>query len=116
MINLGTGTSFDVSNYNGYQNFTTDNFIVCAKSGSYSQSQNMGDQNTVLNITPSASCNISVSKSYNATTGILTASEVVKISAACSMYRDGNFTKVTSVKTTTNSVQTYLVMGKIKTI
>lgn len=28
VVSLGTGTSFNVSSYAGYQNFTSDNFIV----------------------------------------------------------------------------------------
>jgi hypothetical protein len=113
VIDLGTGTSFNVSSYSGYRNFTNDNFIVCAKSGSYSQSQNMGNANSVANITPSASCGVSVTKSYDASTGVLTANEKVNISASCSMYRDGNFSKSTPAKSYTNAVQVYLVIGKI---
>lgn len=114
VVDLGTGSSFNVSGYSGYKNFTNDNFIVCAKSGSYSQFQNMGGQNTVQNITPSAYCSINVTKSYNAETGILSASENVSISAACSMYRDGTFSKSTPSKSYTNSVQVYLILGKIE--
>lgn len=113
IIDLGTGTSFNVSNYSGYRNFTASNFIVCAKNGSYSQSQNMGGQNTVQNITPGANCSTSVTKSYDASTGVLTAKEVVNISARCSMYRDGTFSKYTPSKQYDNAVQVYLVIGKI---
>ena len=111
VVNLGSGTSFNVSGYSGYKNFTNDNFIVCAKAGSYSQSQNMGEQNTVQYITPSASCTINVTKSYNANTGVLSASENVSISASCSMYRDGFFSKSTPARNYTNPVQVYLVIG-----
>lgn len=111
VVNLGSGTSFDVSGYSGYKSFTNDNFIVCAKAGSYSQAQNMGTQNTVQYITPSASCTINVSKSYDANTGILSASENVAISASCSMYRDGFFSKSTPNNNYTNPVQVYLVIG-----
>lgn len=113
VINLGTGTSFNVSGYSGYKNFTNDNFIVCAKASSSSVSQNCGSGNTVVNITPSASCNVSVNKSYNASTGVLTASETTTIVAGVTMYRDGNFSKTTSPVTKTNAVQVYLVIGKI---
>lgn len=111
IIDLGTNTTFNVSGYHGYQSFTVSkNFIICAKAGSYSQSQNMGGQNTVQNISPSANCSISVQTNYNASTGILTAKEVVNISASCSMYRDGNFSKSTPVKTINNAVHVYLVI------
>ena len=73
----------------------------------------MGGQNTVQNITPSATCTISVDKNYNASTGVLTAKEVVNISASCSMYRDGTFSKSTPNKQYNNAVQVYLVIGEI---
>jgi hypothetical protein len=44
---------------------------------------------------------------------VLTARENVNISASCSMYRDGNFSKATPLKSYTNAVQVYLVIGKI---
>ena len=30
---LGTGSSFDVSSYDGYENFTADNFLIRTMSG-----------------------------------------------------------------------------------
>lgn len=111
IIDLGTNTTFNVSGYHGYQSFTvSENFIICAKAGSYSQSQNMGEQNTVQHITPSAQCSISVQTNYDASTGILTAKEVVDIYASCSMYRDGYFSKTTPSKTINNAVHVYLVI------
>ena len=109
IIDLGTAKSFDLTSYEGYQNFTVDDFIIAASSGSYSQSQNMGGQNTVQNITPSASYSASISKSYNQSTGILTVSRTVSISASCSMYRDGTFSKSTPAKTVTEAVHVYLI-------
>ena len=70
---LGEGTTFDVSSYSGYQNFTVDNFIVEAVgsssgNGSHNHSSNFTDTNTAQ-----VSCSINAGKTYNPSTGILTA-------------------------------------------
>ena len=54
-----TSTTFDVSSINGYQNFTVDNFIASANGYGVMSTDNTGYY-------------ASVSKSYNANTGILT--------------------------------------------
>lgn len=65
VVYLGAGTSFNVSSYEGYQNFTTDNFIVGANSGHSSQGAS-----------GKYTCNpkiegFTISKSYNASSGVL---------------------------------------------
>ena len=70
VINLGTGTSFDVSSYSGYKNFTIDNFIVEVNGGSFSAS---GSYNDI--VTPvSGSGSYTVTKTYDSETGQLTIS------------------------------------------
>lgn len=75
IIDLGTGASFDVSSYSGYQSFTANNFIIEPSSNNVTSftsnvsgfAFNVGShQFTVRNVT-------SLVKSYNASNGILTA-------------------------------------------
>lgn len=68
VIDLGTGTSFNVKSYDGYQNFTVDNFLIKTFSGSSikagtSQAPGEGEQ---------GEGSVSLTKSYNASTGKLT--------------------------------------------
>ena len=69
IINLGTGTSFNVSSYDGYKNFTNDNFIIGASSGNC---PSLGSKTE--NSTRAKANGFTISKSYNASTGILTIS------------------------------------------
>lgn len=67
-VNLGTGTSFDVSSYEGYRNFTVDNFIIGALSGNngvsgYSTANSAGKVEGFL-----------LQKNYDAESGTLTIS------------------------------------------
>ena len=66
VINLGNGTSFNVSNYSGYKNFTIDNFIVGIYSAGVTQTANQE-----YNQSGRASGFI-LTKSYNASNGVLT--------------------------------------------
>ena len=68
VIDLGVGTSFNVSNYEGFGNFTANNFIVEMASGANS-SVNCSYVNTGTN-TYTAKCTIN--KTYDKTKGILT--------------------------------------------
>lgn len=72
VVYLGSGTSFNVSSYKGYENFTADNFIV--------QMNNLSNWNSQYNSDISGSgtyffskVSISLGKSYNANTGVLSA-------------------------------------------
>ena len=76
VVYLGTGTSFNLSSYSGYQNFTANNFIVGVQSGTGS-----GQVYTKVGLSGGGSASthvymgsFSVSKSYNASTGVLTVS------------------------------------------
>lgn len=66
VINLGNGTSFNVSNYSSYKNFTIDNFIVGIYSAGVTQTSHQE-----YNQSGRAS-GFMISKSYNASTGVLT--------------------------------------------
>lgn len=68
-INLGTGTSFNVSSINGYQKLTADDFIV--------EPINVGVTRYAVNTSNDNQTyvyrGLTVTKSYNAINGILTA-------------------------------------------
>ena len=67
VVGLGTGTSFNVTGYTGYQNFTVDNFFISTlnyANGLATTSMPTGDCNW--------STDIQFIKSYDASTGILT--------------------------------------------
>ena len=66
LINLGTGTSFNVSGYEGYESFTIDNFIVGVTSGNAP----IGGSSKHT-CRPSAG-GFTISKSYDSLNGILT--------------------------------------------
>lgn len=87
IVDLGSGTTFDVSGYEGYQNFTISNFIVSVDSAS-STWTGYGDTGT-------NSCSATVIKNYNASSGILTLSGLsasrvgpgeIKLSIASRVY------------------------------
>ena len=86
-IDLGTGTTFDVSSYEGYQNFSKDNFI-CPVTYAARQCGNVG--------TAAPIAAFSVAKTYDSTTGKLT------ITAKVGCYSD---TSVLSL----SDVHTYLI-------
>jgi len=84
VVNLGSGTTFNVSNITGYKNFTADNFYVVCTSY-YSRSNNVSKQNGQFSMKVDAvfdmnvsytgnTINPSIGKSYNSSTGVLTIS------------------------------------------
>lgn len=87
LINLGTGTSFNVSSINGYQNFTVDDFIV--------EPINVGSTRYAVNTSNDNQTyvyrGLTVVKSYNATNGILTAYVVINC-ATTYPVSDGSIT------------------------
>lgn len=70
LINLGTGKSFNLTSYSGYQNFTNNNFLILSAADTsdgnsyYYQTYAYSD---------SGSGTSSITKSYNASTGVLSA-------------------------------------------
>ena len=78
---LGVGTSFNVSNIQGYQNFTADNFVceptaVAVIPSNYGYNEGGGHNVGQWGITGGSG---GVTKSYDASTGVLTA----YLSASC---------------------------------
>lgn len=75
IIDLGTGKTFNVSSYAGYESFTADNFLVVPTVTSRSASKSGSDQNE----NHSGSATFLLSKSYNASKGVLTVSASVSV-------------------------------------
>lgn len=90
VVNLGTAATIDVSSYDGYENFTEDNFLVTIVSFSASTSTVNGYQ--------SGGGTATVTKSYNAETGVLT------ISPTSKNYGMGSGMVYSSIK-----INTYLI-------
>lgn len=111
---LGTGTSFDVSDIPGYQKLTADNFIVDCGEYTVSASCSLGG---------SGSNRASITKKYDASTGILTLSNT-SISAsggtdfsACWEYGEGFETHyVYGSASVSRKPQVWLCKGKIITL
>ena len=111
---LGTGTKFDVSNIPGYEKFTKDNFIVDC--GTYSVSGSG---------TFCGSCSNSgkLTKSYNASTGILTISGTSiskrnsEVHNAVWSYGEGFSDKTFEISIkASRSPQVWLCRGKIQNV
>lgn len=83
VIYLGTGMNFDVSSIEGYENFTDDNFIVCHANATVANAYRDDEEDNGLDISGRT---ISVSHSYNASTGVLTirqpSAEIIAVSHA----------------------------------
>ena len=99
---LGTGTSFDVSNVPGYQNLTADNFIVGANRMSVSGGGRCPYRD---DISMSVYGGGTISKSYNASSGILT---INGVSGGASVNNGGPSSSFSL------SYFAYLVKGNIK--
>lgn len=108
---LGTGTSFDIKSKfpDSYQNFTVDNFIAGGLSGNVVAAKSYTDG---ISGVPVARANgFSISKSYNAQTGVL------EISGNTQQIRQG-YDKAVNI-TYGNAAQTiqtscWLVIGEIQ--
>ncbi|MBQ3352150.1 hypothetical protein IJG91_00580 [Candidatus Saccharibacteria bacterium] len=81
MVDLGTGTSFDVSSYPGYQNFTADNFMIVFPSGGSASTSGGGCKGY------DATGTFSVTKTYNNSTGILQGYGTITTSLGCANTR-----------------------------
>lgn len=76
VIDLGTGTSFTVTQYAGYQNFTADNFIVGVISAPFVRTDYPGNDRYA------SAAGFTLAKSYNPSTGMLTVSGASQTIAA----------------------------------
>lgn len=99
---LGTGTSFDVSHIPGYKNLNEDNFIVGASAMRVSGGGGVACRD---DLSMSVIGGGSISKSYDASKGVLTISGVSG-SAVVAYSASGRFDL--------SNYFAYLVKGKIK--
>ena len=98
VVNLGTGTSFNVSSYSGYKNFTASNFIISIVKTSTSASTTDADAyNGAANI------QVQPTISYNSSTGNVT---VNNVSASGSFKTWGSTGHIVTI---TVSCKVYLV-------
>lgn len=102
IISLGTATSFNLTGYPNYNQFTNDNFIVEITGGGAARASDDWNNTNSIHVWGSTS-NASISKLYNANTGILT------IDASISVFTN-NTNKSQLYKSTGNfSHNTYLI-------
>lgn len=113
IYDLGTGTSFDVSSITGYRNFTADNFIITAGTASTSKNISYSSSNGYASGSSNSSASCSVTKTYNANTGILTANQKIGISVS-GTTRSGGSTPLSGsgsgANSATTAVHAYLVV------
>ena len=75
IIDLGTGTSFNVSSVSGYRNFTVDNFMVsCQNSSKYFSGQTTNLDDSSVGFPVRFSTSFGINSSYNSQTGIFSTS------------------------------------------
>ena len=101
MVDLGTGTSFDVSSYPGYQNFTVDNFYISSfENGNLpNQTASGTSSNDNYGVYGSITCR----KDYSQATGVLN----YYIYSSATGWRGKTERSVTTSLTT--SVHVYLI-------
>lgn len=73
VVDLGTGTSFDLTSYEGYQNFTNSNFIIVSASSMSNSGSSSFQPGYSASVNSTVTASYSTTKSYNASSGILTA-------------------------------------------
>ena len=96
LIFLGTGTSFDVTQYNGYEGFTEDNFICEPVNRS---SVGWGSATSGYNkYVPSARAKAFITKTYNASTGILSSRLEAHAQVKDDTWRSDHTSQTGSVK------------------
>ena len=103
---MGTGTSFTVTSYSGYKNFTTDNFILVPNNGSGYGGNNGNYCNQNEDYQPYAAYT-SPSCSYNSSTGLLKVTNG-KVTGGGRLSDHGTPTTSVNLSTTV-----YLVTGSI---
>jgi hypothetical protein len=101
---LFDGTSFNVSGYSGYKNFTKDNFI-CELSAGFNGSGRSTADNTGYQNWVSTSFSVSFTKTYNASTGVL--------SVSYSGSSTGSKYALNAHANGSGKAHVYLVIGKI---
>lgn len=84
IVDLGTGTSFNVSSYSNFRNFTADNFIIEAINDSGGSTTSHANNYSGI-ASGTVAAGYAFAKNYNASSGILTAYG----SLTCSYNRDG---------------------------
>ena len=97
VVLLGSSNSYNLSQYEGYQDFTEDNFLIEVKglsTSGYTQSGYSGN----------IGCSATVTKTYNASTGALS---ITKTSCAQTNTSSGG--SVTNKITTSISYNVYLI-------
>lgn len=103
VIDLGTGTSFDVSSYSGYQNFTVNNFLIIPSVSKSGSARGGGTEEGSYGHTLSTSTTLT--PSYNASTGVY--------QVKCRLYAHAQFRNhsgdSTYDNTTDVSVHAYLI-------
>ena len=106
IIDLGTGTSFNVSGYEGYQNFTVNNFLI-APSTSASASNSSSIIPTYSNTsTMKVSSSSSITSSYNKSTGVFSCR--LSLSASTSYSTSSGSAPSAS---SSGSVHAYLILN-----
>ena len=70
LIDLGTGTSFNVSSYEGYQNFTTSNFLIVPSASASASASNVIRPLYTYVSSMSVNTSASIVSSYNSSTGV----------------------------------------------
>ena len=114
IIDLGTGTSFDVSSYAGYENFTADNFIVeVPASSSLSTQPSAMAASYATNVRPNGSASFKITKTYDSSTGKFTLTAKFSLTAKLiygQLIDNANTANATSSKTSNISCNVYLVI------
>lgn len=110
IICLGEGTSFDVSNYDGYENFTLNNFIVCLSKVSTSNNDHGRASNVNIG---TGTITVSPVINYDSSTGMLTISNF-KASASRGISVNGSDYETTTITTTISSPKVYLVPSGVE--
>lgn len=109
IVKLGSGTSYNVSSYKGYKNFTKDNFIVKINSIAVSDTMGQSSHNSGMGMRAPGTSSMSVvpSVTYNASTGAVA---IGNLSGTCNNgFEPTSTVTASSTVTVTASIDVYLV-------
>ena len=124
---LGTGTSFNIKTLfpNQYSSLSTSNFIVevntlstsgSSTGGAYGVMYSSSGGGSEIFASTSSSNTVTVSKSYNTSTGVLTISNLSTSSSNSSTNTSGAVTATDNVNTGSSvTIKVYCVIGSIAT-